>query len=73
MLKKILIIPTYNELRNVPIIYKKIRKYNHNLDILFIDDNSPDKTIDEIKKIQKMDPKVKYILRKKKKWNRICS
>ena len=66
MLKKILIIPTYNELRNVPIIYKKIRKYNHNLDILFIDDNSPDKTIDEIKKIQKMDPKVKYILRKKK-------
>ena len=66
MLKKILIIPTYNELRNVPIIYKKIRKYNGNLDILFIDDNSPDKTINEIKKIQKMDPKVKYILRKKK-------
>ena len=66
MLKKILIIPTYNELRNVPIIYKKIRKYNHNLDILFIDDNSPDKTINEIKKIQKMDAKVKYILRKKK-------
>ena len=66
MLKKILIIPTYNELRNVPIIYKKIRKYNDNLDILFIDDNSPDKTINEIKKIQKMDPKVKYILRKKK-------
>jgi len=66
MLKKILIIPTYNELRNVPIIYKKIRKYNHNLDILFIDDNSPDKTINEIKKIHKMDPKVKYILRKKK-------
>ena len=66
MLKKILIIPTYNELRNVPIIYKKIRKYNDNLDILFIDDNSPDKTINEIKKIQKMDHKVKYILKKKK-------
>ena len=73
MLKSILIIPTYNELHNVPIIYKKIRKYNYNLDILFVDDNSPDKTINAIKKIQKKDSKVNFILRKKKKWNRICS
>ena len=66
MTKKILIIPTYNERHNVPIIYKKVRKYNKNLKILFIEDNSPDKTIDVIRNIQKKDNKVKVILRKNK-------
>ena len=66
MLKKILIIPTYNERDNVPIIYKKIRKYNKNLEILFVEDNSPDKTINVIRNIQKKDNKVKVLLRRKK-------
>ena len=66
MTNKILIIPTYNEKDNVPIIYKKVRKYNLNLDIVFIDDNSPDGTINEIKKIIQKDKNVKLILRKKK-------
>ena len=66
MINKILIIPTYNEKDNVPIIYKKIRRYNPNLDIVFIDDNSPDGTINEIKKIIKKDKSVNLILRKKK-------
>ena len=65
MLRKILIIPTYNEKYNVPIIYKKIRKYNKDLKILFVDDNSPDKTIDEIKTIRKKDRNVNFLLRKK--------
>ena len=65
-MSKILIIPTYNEKDNVRIIYSKIRKYNSNLDIVFIDDNSPDGTIEEIKKIIKKDKKVKLILRKNK-------
>ena len=73
MTNKILIIPTYNEKDNVPIIYKKVRKYNLNLDIVFIDDNSPDGTINEIKKIIQKDKNVKLILRKKKGWNWICS
>ena len=66
MTNKILIIPTYNEKDNVPIIYNKIRKYNPNLDIVFIDDNSPDGTKDEIRKIIQKDKSVKLILRKKK-------
>lgn len=66
MFKKILIIPTYNERFNVPIIYKKIRKYNKNLNILFVEDNSPDKTINVIRNIQKKDNKVSVLLRKKK-------
>ena len=66
MSKKILIIPTYNERYNVPIIYRKIRKYNKNLEVLFIDDNSPDRTIDVIRNIQKKDNKVKVLFRRKK-------
>ena len=66
MTNKIVIIPTYNEKDNVPIIYNKIRKYNPNLDIVFIDDNSPDGTKDEIRKIIQKDKSVKLILRKKK-------
>ena len=62
----ILIIPTYNEKYNVPIIYKQIRRYNPKLEIVFIDDNSPDGTIEEIRKIIKKDKKVNLILRKKK-------
>lgn len=62
----ILIIPTYNEKDNVPIIYSQIRKYNSNLDIVFIDDNSPDGTIKEIRKIIRKDNSVNLILRKKK-------
>ena len=66
MSKKILIIPTYNERYNVPILYKKIRKYNKNLEILFVEDSSPDRTIDVIRTIQKKDNKVKVLLRQKK-------
>ena len=62
----ILIIPTYKEKDNIPIIYSQIRKYNSNLDIVFIDDNSPDGTIEEIRKIIKTDNSVNLILRKKK-------
>ena len=65
-MKKILIIPTFNERENIKTIYKKIRKYNKNLKILFIDDNSPDRTIDEIIKLKKKDKKLDYILRMKK-------
>ena len=42
--RDLIIIPTYNEVINVKIIYEKIRKINKISEILFIDDNSPDNT-----------------------------
>ena len=66
-MKKIIIIPTYNEFKNVRIICKKIRKYIKSIEILFIDDNSPDGTLKVIKDIMKTDKKIKYLTRKKKK------
>ena len=49
--KDLIIIPTYKEELNVNIIYKRIRSNNSKSDILFIDDNSPDKTAEEIRNI----------------------
>tara|TARA_B100000579_G_C22837806_1_gene859799 strand:- start:1044 stop:1742 length:699 start_codon:yes stop_codon:yes gene_type:complete len=45
---------TYNEVNNVENLINSINRYNNNLDILIIDDNSPDgtsKLINELKKI----------------------
>jgi dolichol-phosphate mannosyltransferase len=67
MQKDIVIIPTYNECNNSSIIYEKIRLYNENIDILYIDDNSPDNTSEIIKRIQNKDEKVYLINREKKK------
>ena len=65
MIKKDIIIPTYKEELNVKIIYKRIRSNNSKSDILFIDDNSPDKTAQNIKKLIKIDKKV-FILERRK-------
>jgi len=42
--KFLVFIPTYNEIENVKKIYHKLKKLSLNMDILFIDDNSPDGT-----------------------------
>ncbi len=67
MIKRdLIIIPTYKEELNIKVIYRRIRNNNSDSDILFIDDNSPDKTAEEIKKIIKIDKKV-FILEREKK------
>ena len=55
MTKKILIgIATYNECDNIKDLVEQIINIGRkNIDILIVDDNSPDGTIEEIKKLQK--------------------
>ena len=60
----IVIIPTYNEKDNIKIIIDKIFKYNENVSILFVDDNSPDGTSIEIEKYN--DKRINIIKREKK-------
>ena len=64
----IIIIPTYNENKNIPILIDRIRKLKteFNLEILVIDDASPDGTSDSIKKIQEFDSKLHLIQREGK-------
>lgn len=65
-MKILVIIPTLNERYNVTIQYKKIIKCLKNPYILFVDDNSSDGTISEIKNLQKKNKNISLIIRGKK-------
>ena len=58
MKKILIIIPTLNEKGNVSIILKKIKKFNSKASILFVDDNSNDGTLNEIKNLKKKKIKI---------------
>lgn len=66
MRKFLIVIPTYNEVENVEVLYYKIKELKINADILFIDDNSPDHTTSVIKKIRSQDKSVILMLRREK-------
>ena len=55
-MKRLIIIPTYNELANAPILIERIFKHIPDAHILIIDDGSPDKTGEKIKEMQKRYP-----------------
>ena len=63
---KLLIIPTLNEKKNITTLFKKIRKIDHKIDILFIDDNSTDGTKEEILYLRKRNKSIYYIFRPRK-------
>lgn len=52
MTKSLVVIPTYNEIDNIEVVINKIFGLNIPLDILVIDDNSPDGTANLVKKLQ---------------------
>ena len=55
-MKRLVIIPTYNELANAPILIERIFKHIPSAHILIIDDGSPDETGEKIKELQKRYP-----------------
>ena len=65
--KKILVFTaTYNESKNVKELILEIKKYNPNVDILIIDDNSPDGTSKEILRLKRNINNLFLITREKK-------
>jgi dolichol-phosphate mannosyltransferase len=58
-----LIIPTYNECDNIATLVSRIRSAAGSEPILFVDDNSPDGTADEIRRIQTSDPDIHLLQR----------
>ena len=62
MKNRLVIIPTYNELTNAPILIGRIFKHIPNSHILIIDDGSPDKTGEKIKEIQSKYPSTLFLL-----------
>lgn len=52
MSDRLVIIPTYNEIENVESIVRAVLGLQPEFDILIVDDNSPDGTADEVRKLQ---------------------
>ncbi|MFM7450887.1 MAG: polyprenol monophosphomannose synthase [Actinomycetota bacterium] len=52
MRNRLIIVPTYNELANAPLLIRRIFKHIPNSDVLVVDDGSPDKTGDAIRELQ---------------------
>ncbi len=66
MEKALVIIPTYNEIENVANIIAAALEQDPIIDVLIVDDNSPDGTAEVVKNIQKEEPRVHMIQREGK-------
>lgn len=61
--KTIVIVPTYNEAENICFLVQRIYSLNIQLSVLVVDDNSPDKTYQKVKKLQEKHHSLHLITR----------
>jgi dolichol-phosphate mannosyltransferase len=62
----LVIVPTFNEAQNLPLIVPMILKQDPRLDVLVVDDNSPDGTGDIAARLSQSDSRVHVVLRPSK-------
>ncbi|KAL3288002.1 hypothetical protein HHI36_002454 [Cryptolaemus montrouzieri] len=66
-----ILLPTYNEVENLPIVVWLINRHmteaGHDFEIIVIDDGSPDGTLDAAKQLQKIYGENKIVLRPREK------
>ena len=69
-----IIIPVFNEEKNILKLYKKLKKifYNKSIQIIFVNDNSYDSSGIILDKIVKKDNQVIHYLRKKRDLTQSC-
>jgi len=65
-MKVLIIIPTYNEADTIETIISKIVKINKEYSILIVDDNSPDRTSEIVKKLMFENENIHLLKRKSK-------
>lgn len=65
-MRTLVIIPTYNEKENIEKIIDAVLSQHESIEMLIIDDNSPDGTADIVKSIMKSNRRVRIKERKKK-------
>jgi dolichol-phosphate mannosyltransferase len=63
----VVIIPTYNEIENIESIIRSVFSQEKRFHILVVDDNSPDKTADKVKKLQQEFKDQLFLLERKEK------
>jgi dolichol-phosphate mannosyltransferase len=61
--KALIIIPTYNERENIPSLLAQVLEKDARLEVLVVDDNSPDQTGDLVEDIGRTNPRV-HLLRR---------
>ncbi len=66
MAKTLVVTPTYNEAENIERLIDSVLSQNSNIEILVVDDNSPDGTASLVTKKQTVDARVHLIQRPKK-------
>ena len=64
--KVLIIIPTYDELENLPRLLPEVLSKDEIIDVLIVDDNSPDGTAGWVENEMKNNPRIKLIKREKK-------
>ncbi len=62
----LLVIPTYNEAKNVALLTNELFALDINFDILFVDDSSPDGTADIIRQLQSESARIHLLQRPQK-------
>ncbi len=62
-MKALLIIPTYNEIENIARMVRTVLSKSADLEVLVMDDNSPDGTADAVKTVMQTEPRVHLIER----------
>ena len=65
-MKRLIIVPTYNESMNAPVLIKRIFKHIPETSILVIDDGSPDATADIVESLQQEYPDLHLLKRSEK-------
>ena len=60
--KKVIIIPTYNEIENVEKMLRKVMSLEDDFNVLIIDDGSPDGTADVVKRLMTEFPERIFII-----------
>lgn len=65
-MRKLVIIPTYNEIENMRALLPDLMQLDEKFDVLVVDDSSPDKTADFISEFSKLNSRVSLLLRAQK-------
>jgi len=65
-MKTLVIIPTYNELENLPRLLPEVLAKDHSIDILIVDDNSPDGTAGFVEREMQTNSKLHLVKRPSK-------
>jgi dolichol-phosphate mannosyltransferase len=65
-MKILIIIPTYNELENLPKLLPEVLSKDKNINVLIVDDNSPDGTAGFVERQMKVDNRIHLIKRQSK-------